>query len=345
MKKKMIETRDGIEAMPDATTETNGGMSEALLFRFFWGQTTDEETDRITAWLEKDPVAHQKILNETQDLWALSVMSDTSTRTTRWDYYAFRFRRFSRLKNVRYAAVAAAASLIVALGASQLFFSQRISRMAELATTIEAPAGQHIRFTLNDGSVIDLNSGGRISYPAVFTGGERRVELSGEAMFDVAPNAKKPFIVETFACEVEVLGTRFNVIADEDKQEFSTALFEGSVAVRHAANNEKVILEPDMIVRLSGDRLVAANIGGMDDYLWPDGIISLGGLPFDRLVEKLEKAYNVRIVVERPTLPAVKYTKLKVRVSDGIDHAMKILQLASDFTYVYDTSENTITIE
>ncbi len=100
-----------------------------------------------------------------------------------------------------------------------------------------------------------------------------------------------------------------------------------------------------MTASLRDGRLVTDKIKGMDDYLWPEGVISVGGLPFDRLAEKIEKSYNVRIVLERETPPVIKYTKLKIRISDGVDHAMRILSLASDFDYEYDTSENTIRIK
>ena len=77
-----------------------------------------------------------------------------------------------------------------------------------------------------------LNAQSRIVYPAIFPKGERRVQLSGEAIFNVAHNSECPFIVETFACDVEVLGTHFDVIANQAENRFSTALFSGRGAVR-----------------------------------------------------------------------------------------------------------------
>ena len=58
------------------------------------------------------------------------------------------------------------------------------------------------------------------------------MEIDGEARFEVVHDAKHPFIVRTYACDVEVLGTKFNnVVAEEENGLFSTALFEGRVAV------------------------------------------------------------------------------------------------------------------
>ncbi len=316
-------------------------MSEALLYRFVAGQTTEEEADRIALWLDEDPVEHQKTLDRVFKLRMLShIVPDVPAASSRRG----KVRRIGRAGFVRYTAGIAAA-LLVGLVINYFVFSRRESRIAELATTIEAPAGQHIRFRLNDGSVIDLDSGGSITYPAIFTGDERRVKLSGRAMFDVAPDAKNPFVVETFACEVRVLGTRFDVIADEEDNEFSTALFEGRVAVSNLSAGEEIVMEPETVVNLLGGRLVKSRMEGMDDYLWPEGIISVGGVPFDEVKERLERAFGVRIEVARPTEPVIKYARLKIRVSDGIDYAMGILSLKSDFTYEYDSSENIVTIK
>ena len=61
--------------------------------------------------------------------------------------------------------------------------------------------------------------------------GERRVKVAGEAMFDVEHDPAHPFVVETFACDVEVLGTKFDVMAEEREGLFSAALLRGSVKV------------------------------------------------------------------------------------------------------------------
>ena len=82
-----------------------------------------------------------------------------------------------------------------------------------------------------------------------------------------------------------------------------------------------------------------------EDFLWTEGIISAAGLPFDRLMEKFEKYYNVKIVLRRDTLPKIGYGRLRIRISDGIYTALDILKRTSDFTYTCDTSESVIYID
>lgn len=326
----------------EATTEKMGTkVTDAMLFRFFAGQTSNEETDLISSWLNENPAEHQKIFNKANELYLLSIMCESDTAI---DNRRGMVHRIGWSKIIRYAGGIAAA-LLIGFGTNHFFSSKRINEWAGQMTTIEAPAGQHIRVTLNDGSVIDLNSGARMVYPSIFTGKERRIKLQGEAMFDVEHDPEHPFVVETFACEVTVLGTRFNVIAEQAENLFSTALLRGRVSVTNTLNGEQILMAENTEVQLENGLLQLNETINPDEYLWPDGIISVSGIPFDQVVAKLEKCYNVKITLKRATPPAINYQRCKIRISDGIDHAMQILQSASDFTYTYDETDNSILIK
>ena len=79
---------------------------------------------------------------------------------------------------------------------------------------VSTPRGGEFRITLGDGTQVWLNAESELSYPVVFAGGRREVELRGEAYFEVARDAARPFIVKTAAMDVRVLGTSFNVCPD-----------------------------------------------------------------------------------------------------------------------------------
>lgn len=327
-------------------------ITDAILFRFFDGESTPDEATQILAWLDEGSDANQQQFDNAHELWVLMNMClPQPTRSTppidRSEIFNIdnrEIRSIKRRKFFRYA-VEIAASLLVCGGMSWAFVSNKVDRIAEAVTTVEAPAGNRTRVHLDDGSVVDINSGGKITYPAVFKGKERRVKIEGEVMLKVASNAKKPFIVETFDVDVKALGTTFNVIANQERNEFSTALLEGEIVVSHHSSKKEIVLKPNTIATLRGDKLVTREIKSMDDYLWPEGIISLGGLTFDEVVEKLERAYNVTIILERETLPTIKYAGLKLPTSDGIGYAMNILQKGSDFTYEYDNIAKIVTIK
>ena len=282
-------------------------ITNAQLFRFCAGETTVKENDRIAAWLDENPEEHQQRLNDVHSMYLVSILCDESEAKlpTRRSAWATSFRRY---------AAGIAAALLVGFAGSYAFFAFRLNGWAQQQTVIEAPAGQHVRISLNDGSEVDLNSGSRLIYPSIFSGKERRVKLVGEARFDVSHNEKQP-------------------------------LFEGRVSVRNHRTSEQVVMEPNTVVRLENGYLYVDELENCDEYLWTEGILSFRNDSFDEVVEKLRKYYDVEIEIRCATLPKVAYGRLKIRISEGIEHALRVLQLASDFTYEYDHDRNRIIIQ
>src|SRR6185503_833259 len=124
--------------------------------------------------------------------------------------------------------------------------------------TVEAPVGGQWQVILPDQSKVWLNALSSITYPTRFTGGERRVKISGEAYFEVAHNKAMPFRVESLGQTVEVLGTHFNVMAYADERLIKTTLLEGSVKISDHGKME--LLKPGQQAQVS-----AANIKVTDD--------------------------------------------------------------------------------
>lgn len=196
-----------------------------------------------------------------------------------------------------------------------------------------------------DGTEVWLTPGSKLTYPALFRGKERNVTLSGEAIFEVTPDEKHPFIVHTFACSAKVLGTKFDIIADETRNRFSAALLSGRLQIIHPGSNRSVILVPNEIVHLCNGRLIKQPLKDMDNYRWKDGIINLRGLSFEEIIQRLEANFNIKFIIERNPMPSVDFGWGKIFISSGIEHAMEVLQHGADFEYTFDRSNHTITIK
>ena len=162
-------------------------------------------------------------------------------------------------------------------------------------------------------------------------------------MFDVMPDADCPFIVETYGYDVEVFGTRFNVEADAASAEFSTALLQGSVKVTDRASGTGFFLVQGEKAELVHGRLRRSPITNSDEYLWTEGIISLQCDSFTELLKRMEKAYDVHFIIQYDKEPVVR-CRGKIRVSDGIEHALEILKLGTDFNYEIRRGSNEIYI-
>lgn len=97
--------------------------------------------------------------------------------------------------------------------------------------TISTPRGGQYHVELADGTQVWLNAASSLTYPVSFTGNNREVSLSGEAYFEVAHDAKKPFHVKSGNQDIRVLGTHFNVNSYSDEPSIKTTLLEGSVRI------------------------------------------------------------------------------------------------------------------
>lgn len=203
-----------------------------------------------------------------------------------------------------------------------------------------------MELTLADGTHIWLNSEATIEYPAVFARNSRCVKLSGEAMFEVKHDEKRPFVVETFAMDVRVLGTKFNINADEEHNRFSATLLQGTVLVSNRLDPSQmdIVMKPNEVVSMVNGRLSTTLLADESSLCWPEGLLYVTGLSFPELMDKLEQTFAVHIVIDRKTLPDMSAAGGKIRVNAGIENALRVLQYAANFTYKIDETTNTITI-
>ena len=326
---------------------TNLQISEEVLAAYLRGELNAAEAAAVEAWYDAS-AANRKLLGEVYYiLYVNDRINDTAGIDVERSLRQFKRRMHAgrrislRRIAVRAAAAAAVAVILLAGGVTTVSLSKRLAQPLTVITHL----GERSQVVLPDGTKVWLNAGTRLEYPLVFAGGERRVKVAGEAMFDVEHDPAHPFVVETFACDVEVLGTKFDVMAEEREGLFSAALLRGSVKVTNRLTpGEQFVLKPNEEVRLAGRRLNLNAIGSMDDYLWTEGMISIKGLSFGELMHKFEKSFGVKIRIDRARMPEVDYNHGKIRISDGVDSALRLLQMASDFTYTRSEDNGTIVI-
>ncbi|MBO9732512.1 MAG: FecR domain-containing protein [Chitinophaga sp.] len=135
---------------------------------------------------------------------------------------------------------------------------------ATMFNTMQTPHGSQYHLTLPDGTEVWLNTASSIRYPAAFTADTRKVEVSGEAYFDVAKDDKKPFVVATKGMDIQVLGTAFNVMAYADEETIKTTLVQGAVKI-----NASMLLHP-------GEQAVWHSVSGQLQVRQPDMAETLG---------------------------------------------------------------------
>ncbi|MEG0807053.1 MAG: FecR domain-containing protein [Alistipes sp.] len=314
-------------------------MTPEILCKFIDNTATEAEMQLVIDWLAADP-ENQDELNRLDKAYCASALYAEDLRQPKTTKRGVLMGRIARY------ATGVAAALALTIGLAYVMMEYRTNEWAKRMTTLDVPAGHYLSLKLEDGTKVWLNSGSRLEYPLVFARGERRVKVSGEAMFDVTHDVDHPFVVETFACDVEVLGTKFDVVADAQTNSFSTALFRGSVKVANRQlPDEYCVLNPNESVHLVDGHLSVDVIDNPDEYLWTEGMISLKGLNFAELMRKFEKCYGATILIKRDDIPTIEYNHGKIYLSDGIDSALRLLQLSSTFTYTKSEDSKQIVIQ
>ena len=196
--------------------------------------------------------------------------------------------------------------------------------------TVSTPKGGQYQLTLSDGSKIWMNAASMLRFPTAFTGTERMVELDGEAYFEVAKNALKPFIVKSKnGMTVQILGTHFNIMAYGEEKEMKTTLIEGLVKVAHGAS--VAMLKPgQQAVAATGNTNNPVRINkdaDIDEAIaWKNGIFQFNNADLKTVMRQIARWYDVEVNYD-DRVPEKRFTG---RVSRNL----KASELLSGIEYV-----------
>lgn len=170
---------------------------------------------------------------------------------------------------------------------------------------LSVPRGGQFRLLLPDGSRVWLNAESSLRFPTAFTGKERMVELSGEGYFEVAKNARQPFIVSSTAQKVIVLGTHFNVQAYPDEAGVRTTLLEGKVEV--ATATAKQLLAPGEQCRLNvqSGSMRTLSVDTEEAVAWKNGYFIFNETSMKEVLRQLCRWYNVEADFDK--VPDIRY--------------------------------------
>jgi transmembrane sensor len=203
--------------------------------------------------------------------------------------------------------------------------SKSFESLKSLSNTLSTPKGGQFQLGLPDGTRVWLNAASSVTYPTAFTGNERKVSITGEAYFEIARNASKPFIVAVNGkAEVLVLGTRFNINAYDDEAAVNTTLLEGSVRIMATGGGQKgIILKPgQQALMAQGGRISVVNHADIDQVMaWKNGLFNFNQADLQSVMRQLGRWYDVDIVYERE-IPKIRFLgemQRELDLSDVLD--------------------------
>lgn len=205
------------------------------------------------------------------------------------------------------------------------------------------PYGKRANLVLSDGTKVWMNSGSRLIYAPVFLGSNREVFLDGEAYFEVKKDANKPFFVHTNAFKVKVYGTKFDVQAYKEDNDFSTILMEGKVSL--TLNSGGIIakehfLFPDQKAILSEnkDNFLVAEAANINNYTaWKEGYLIFKNESFQSILKRVSHYYNIKVELKEEI--QVKRLSGKLDLKDDPERVLEGLALISKIKYIKDSNK------
>ena len=161
---------------------------------------------------------------------------------------------------------------------------------------------QIVNIVLADGSRVWLNAGSTLRYPVLFMGNERKVSVTGEAYFEIAHDASKPFIVSNGSLDIRVLGTHFNVNAfEDDGNDIKITLLEGSVKVK--SGKATGLLKPGQQARVNKEIRVVSDVDVDMVMAWKNGYFQFENASLQTVLKQVSRWYGVDVVYEGNNQP------------------------------------------
>ena len=210
--------------------------------------------------------------------------------------------------------------------------------------TMRIPVGGFYQLALSDGSKVWLNSMTELRFPVAFTGEERKVYLTGEAYFEVAPDSKHPFIVVTEeGMEVKVYGTEFNMSTYQHGV-VQTVLVSGKVGIRVNATGKEVMLAPKQMAEYS-EKTGMVRVEEADPYryiAWKDGEFVFERETIEEIMERLGRWYDVKVFYENESLKQKRFTGVISRY-ENIEQVFRLIE--GPATLRFEVKGNVVTVK
>lgn len=275
-------------------------------------EASAEEVDRIIQWVERSR-ENLDFFAEQKALWEISAGIKQSHRPNR-----------PRPKGIglRLAYFSAAAVVTVLLTTNLIFmlyrddadkvpaFTSLAALPAEQVRTLYTEKGVKAKVVLPDSSTVWLNSDSRITYPAVFTGNVRNVEMSGEAYFEVMKDSLRPMIVKTNKdFSIEVLGTSFSVKSYDNDNVAKATLFTGAISMHYKdirSNEQRILkLKPEesfIYYQASAQPKPVRYKDNSKEIAWKEGELYFDQTPMEEVLKMLERWHGTHFVVENKSI-------------------------------------------
>lgn len=315
-------------------------LSEDIIYKFLTGKCSEKELIEVNAYMKESEENARRLfrMEEVYHLGKFSQYADGQriAYAEKKLYKRLNEEKEKRKKTVRmyrlirYAAIIALL-LLVGGGIGYWYYHDETDQQMMI---VAANEGIIKEISLPDGTKVWLNNSATLKYPCKFSDKERNVYLEGEAYFEVTKNHRQPFIVQSEAMRVRVLGTTFNLKCDKHCRVAEATLIEGEIEVKGNKDEGQIILAPGQRAELnkSNRHLTVKQVDAQMDAVWHNNLIPFQKADIFTITKALERFYAVKIILS-PDIQADKtYSGVLKRKSD-IESVLKSLQNSIPIDY------------
>ena len=331
----------------------NPGMNKndiyPVISRYLSKTTIDKDEEHLKSWISESE-ENSSLIEYLENHWnsqgdrKFSVLKSEEIKKEIWDSANQKqsFNLGAPKRKYTFSFLKYAAVFLIFIGSiSVIYFQlkketpeQSIDRLISKSNS----AGRKSTIHLNDGTVVFLNSESEISYHEIFSDTARIIWLSGEAFFEVAHDATKPFYVISQNLIIKALGTSFNVSGYSDNDAVKVSLSTGKVLVDKFESlnyDESVAIEliPGQEVSFQKSSNLFSPVSSynvVETEGWKDGVLFFKQAKINEITRKLERWYGVKIEINEPS-KEISYTGLFKR--ENLENVLIGIGFGADFDY------------
>jgi len=328
--------------------------NKTLITKLLAGEITEYEFVELKNWLRKD-AANRRSFNDENELWQLSdpkagafhfnTEKGWSDISRKLGISKTSDKNVITLKRNIYRILIAAASiaLLISIGGLTLWLNEirPVSEVAVATTKVFTNEGEKSNIILPDSTFVIMNSASIIEYSADYNNVERKIKLSGESFFDVRTNPEKPFVVELNNMLVSATGTRFNILSYNNENRTEITLEEGKVQVSLRDKEALEVKPGQQLVYFAKTNTALIRDVSTETYIsWVENKLRFSDTPFEEVLRKIGRRYNVIFEIRNRELLELKYTA--TFIDESIEDVMEMLKVVSPISYkiLYRTEIN-----
>jgi ferric-dicitrate binding protein FerR (iron transport regulator) len=197
--------------------------------------------------------------------------------------------------------IAAVSLIILTLGAAVVYLGRSGSSVKKMIIATNNDQ-KNMEVVLPDNSKVILNRNTTLTYRADFGRSQRNVTLSGEAFFDIKSDVSKPFIIDAGNASVQVLGTSFNVITNNNNSAVEVFVKTGTVMLSNNSGSQRLMIEPGYIGVIDS-KLSEKTPNDNPNYMaWNTGVLIYDGQKLEVVFSDLKKVYNIDIIADESSI-------------------------------------------